>query len=259
MTIIYANRGDLDTHSMPDLWKDIKVDCLVEIRPETDDYEECINDALSKEQDMLILCGHGTEQGLLHPGYKSSHNFEYLVHEDNVKLIRAKKVFGFFCFAADFAELYKLPGFFSGMFITNEREAKRYNITTKHSDNGDIDVDIHNYELYFINAIHWLLKNQVPLSNWLDYLNKDSINHTNVIGCFNFDKLRYYDSFDHDSFNEAELKEWLHGIWRRDNHPKYQQYFESWFNNTTDSQRQYFWKQKENIENGSLTNWITRR
>ena len=62
-----------------------------------------------------------------------------------------------------------------------------------------------------------------------------------------------------DGFNEAELKEWLRGIWRRDNHPKYQQYFESWFDNTTDFQRRYFWKQKENIENGSLTNWITRR
>jgi len=62
-----------------------------------------------------------------------------------------------------------------------------------------------------------------------------------------------------EDFNNLELKSWLHEIWRRDNHPKYQQIFEPWFNNITDSQKYYFWKQKKNIENGSLTNWITRR
>jgi hypothetical protein len=55
-----------------------------------------------------------------------------------------------------------------------------------------------------------------------------------------------------------ELKCWLQERWHRDNHAKYQQYFEPWFANLTDSQLYYFGKQKHHIENGSLTNWITK-
>lgn len=51
------------------------------------------------------------------------------------------------------------------------------------------------------------------------------------------------------------LKTWLKERWRFDNHHKYQKYFEEWFENITENQIQYFIKQKQNIENGSLTNW----
>ena len=57
----------------------------------------------------------------------------------------------------------------------------------------------------------------------------------------------------------GELKEWLRQRWRYDNHAKYQQYFEPWFNCLTEAQIMYFKQQKKNIENGSLTNWITKR
>lgn len=53
------------------------------------------------------------------------------------------------------------------------------------------------------------------------------------------------------------MKEWLKTQWKYNNHVKYQKYFEEWYNNITDTQKQYFQKQKENIENGSLTNWRT--
>lgn len=56
-----------------------------------------------------------------------------------------------------------------------------------------------------------------------------------------------------------ELKEWLRERWRRDNLPKYQHYFEPWYENLTDAQKHYFSRQKKNIENGSLTSWITKR
>lgn len=58
---------------------------------------------------------------------------------------------------------------------------------------------------------------------------------------------------------EQELKEWLRAIWKRDNIAKYQQYFEAWYENMTESQKIYFAQQKKNIENGSLTNWITKK
>jgi hypothetical protein len=60
-------------------------------------------------------------------------------------------------------------------------------------------------------------------------------------------------------FMEQELKEWLRARWKRDNIAKYQQYFEAWYENLTESQKIYFAQQKKNIENGSLTNWITKK
>ena len=39
-----------------------------------------------------------------------------------------------------------------------------------------------------------------------------------------------------EGINIDELKSWLRERWRRDNHAKYQQYFEPWFANITDSQ-----------------------
>ena len=57
---------------------------------------------------------------------------------------------------------------------------------------------------------------------------------------------------------KEELKIWLREHWHRDNHAKYQQYFEPWFTNLTESQLYYFSEQKRHIENGSLTNWITK-
>ena len=56
-----------------------------------------------------------------------------------------------------------------------------------------------------------------------------------------------------------DLKEWLRQRWRYDNHVRYQQYFEPWYANLTETQLYYFGEQKRHIENGSLTNWITKR
>ena len=54
------------------------------------------------------------------------------------------------------------------------------------------------------------------------------------------------------------IKPWLQERWRRDNHAKYQHYFEPWFSCLTDSQLYYFGEQKRHIDNGSLTTWITK-
>ena len=57
---------------------------------------------------------------------------------------------------------------------------------------------------------------------------------------------------------KEELEPWLRECWCRDNHAKYQQYFEPWFASLTDSQLYYFGEQKRHIQMGSLTNWITK-
>ena len=62
-----------------------------------------------------------------------------------------------------------------------------------------------------------------------------------------------------EEINLDVLKIYLQETWRRENHAKYQRYFEEWFNNITENQIYYFNQQRINIENGSMTNWQTKK
>ena len=190
MTIIYSNFGDRDTQLLQLIWEGLNPDRIIEITYDTEDYEDIVDEALILENGTLIMCGHGTTQGLLHPNLNSG---QYIIHENNVHLIDAQSVICLWCHAADFAETRHLHGFFTGMFISNESEAEQYGITFAQSDSDDIDIDICQYETYFNLMVHNFLESNVPLSEWLNILNNDGINHSNIIGNFNFNRTRYYD------------------------------------------------------------------
>lgn len=189
MTIIYSNSGDRDTGLLQIIWQGLHIDRYIVICHDDEDYEDAVDEALATENDTLILCGHGTTQGLLHPNLNSG---QYIIHENNVHLIHARNVIGSWCYAADFAETHHLHGFFTGMFISNENEAARHGIAFAQSDYNDIDIDIAHYERYFNMQLHNFLVNNVPLNEWIGILNNDVINHSNIIGYFNFNRIRYF-------------------------------------------------------------------
>ena len=189
MTVIYSNSGDRDTGLLQAIWQGLHVDRYIVIFHDDENYEDAVDDALSEEDDTLILCGHGTTQGLLHPNLNSG---RYIVHENNVHLIHARNVICSWCYSSYFGENHHMSGFFTGMFITNESEAEQHGITFAQSDYDDIDIDICQYERYFNLSINRFLKDGVPMSEWIDILSNDGINHSNVIGNFNFSRLRYF-------------------------------------------------------------------
>ena len=57
--------------------------------------------------------------GLFHPDFSKG----YLVHQNNVNLIHAKKVICIWCHASDFCKAHNLKCLCSSMFITNVGEA----------------------------------------------------------------------------------------------------------------------------------------
>lgn len=191
MTIIYSNFGDQDTQLLQLIWEGLNPDRIIEITHDTEDYEDIVDAALMSENDTLIMCGHGTTQGLLHPNLNSG---QYIIHENNVHLIHARNVIGSWCYAADFAETHHLHGFFTGMFISNKSEAEQYGITFAQSEYDDINIEITQYETYFNLMIHNFLESGVPLSEWVNMLNNDGINHSNIIGYFNFNRMRYFNN-----------------------------------------------------------------
>ena len=158
LTVIYANRGDDDCSVLPIAWQNIPDVTVVEITQETTDYEELVDAAISKEDDTLLLIGHGTTKGLLHPNYEMG---AYLIHEYNINLIHAKNVICCWCYASTFCEEHKLPSFSTSMFISNFGEAIDnciYDTTQEH---------INSLGRLFYAQVNDLLINETPLSEWV--------------------------------------------------------------------------------------------
>ena len=84
MTVIYSNFGDQDTDLLKGIWEGLEAD-IIEIKDDDvtvnlqnkDDEEffpsalvpEAVEAALDREEDTLIVCGHGTWDGCYAPSY----------------------------------------------------------------------------------------------------------------------------------------------------------------------------------------------
>jgi hypothetical protein len=142
MTVIYGDIGDPDTKVLENLWKGFSPKVLHAFK----DTQEDINDAIRKEKDILILCGHGSPSGLF--GDKG-----YAVGFHNVGLIKAKYVIGMWCHAKEFAKSAHLEGFFTAMYISNRSEAL-FNLKEEVTvSSAEITADIFQKS----NALKWSL------------------------------------------------------------------------------------------------------
>ena len=162
MTVIYSNFGDQDTELLKGIWEGLEA-------------------ALEREEDTLIVCGHGTWDGCYAPiwGYTLSYK--------NRDRIKAKRVIGIWCNAATFAEEYKVPGFFSSMFISNQAEARYMGIF------GEDDDSIQESERKFTLILNALLKGNIPMEEWCSVF-KASIDRNNEVEDYNFSMLKYFPS-----------------------------------------------------------------
>lgn len=118
VTIIWCDWGDADTALLQEIWKNLPASVSVQLVHLTkwDDVSEKMAElAIKDESDTLLFCGHGTEHGLLAPRRLT----EYVIHQENVGLIKAETVIGLTCYCKEFAKSVGLHGLFSGMFISN--------------------------------------------------------------------------------------------------------------------------------------------
>ena len=176
MTVIFSNFNDFDTLSLRRIWRGF--DCnVIEITRDTENYEELVDAALEQEDDILIMCGHGTTHGLLHLNLDSG---QYIIHENNAHLIHATHVIGCWCWAAEFADQNHLHGFFTGMFISNLQEAEQYNV---HTDEFSIQRFVSFFTMRMNHTLHrvhdtsfsWLNESFAPTTPLLNDLERFNI------------------------------------------------------------------------------------
>ena len=182
MTIIYSNYLDDDCRILQEMWEEFDNVRVIEITPSSENYEDIINEAISQETDTLICCGHGTAYGLLFPNMNIG---EYLIHENNVQLIHARRVIFSWCYASSFALKFpELHCFATSMFISNEHEA---------IDNYIFDYtqeQINSNSRRFQQEINLLLHENVPLDEWVMRLGAH-MDIDNAIDVFNRQCLYY--------------------------------------------------------------------
>lgn len=153
ITVIWCDWGDSDTDCLQRIWKNAPNIDVIHITKWNDVMETCVELAIDKEDDTLLLCGHGTSYGLLVPNSMS----EYVIHDFNCNRIHANNVIGLFCHASSFAERNNLHGLFSSMFISNMNEAIDYCVRI-----GDIDEMYSSNKLIF-DEIRRILCNGISL------------------------------------------------------------------------------------------------
>ena len=158
MTVIFSNVQDDDCITLQNLWRDIPNVKVIELTPNSTDWEQSVDDAIAAENDTLILAGHGTTQGLLAP---CLYNGEYVIHQNNVGLIHAKNVFCMWCYASTFCRDNKLHSFSTSMFISNTGEAWACNGRCLQSQE-----DINNLSRKFCLEVRQLILENTPLDQW---------------------------------------------------------------------------------------------
>lgn len=179
ITIIFSNAGDTDSESLRTLWQGLNVpSTIVEIKREDSQYEQKVNEAIAAESDTLILCGHGSPSGLLHPSFCG-----YLIHRNNFSLIHARRLICIWCYASIFGQAYSLNGFYSTMFISNINEAH---------DNGCYETSsesiIRSNKTCYQRIKNLIEEDIIPMKEWPELLIEQS-NPNDEIDVFNYNGL----------------------------------------------------------------------
>lgn len=179
MTVIYSDFGDTDTQVLAILWEKVPDVNLVHITRNTRDEQRKVQEALASETDTLLLCGHGTPDGLLSP------SLSVLVGAHNVRSIKARRVIGVWCDAAQFAEKVGLKGFFSSMFISNPIEAC---LCGCFESSAEV---ITQQEMLFCKRVNRLILAGISINRWVDLLRTMADKSIDIVE-FNYNGLRFF-------------------------------------------------------------------
>lgn len=182
-TIIFSNMGDTDTAVLRNIWNGMPDVKVVEVGKFTRNAKRLVNEAISAETDTLVMCGHGTPEGLINPNFTDFDR--YLIDRHNKHLIKAKNVVGIWCHAKQFAENYGVRGFWSSMFISNMMEARINGIYN--TDSQTITDD----ETWFCLFVNYLIRLKVPQEKWINCL-RQCVDYNDPVARFNYEGLAYF-------------------------------------------------------------------
>lgn len=182
MLIIHIISKD-DTKEFSSIYNDLEdFEPTVLINPSKSEAKK----AIINEKDIVVLIGHGNENGLFNQRMNG-----FVVDSNTVQFLRGKTIIGIWCFAGNFADKYDLTGFFTSMFISNPIELIECGLV----DFENSDVVITEENISFSNKINNLIRTSENASQWCNILQesiKDSPHkfvHYNYEAMYSTEKL----------------------------------------------------------------------
>ena len=138
----------------------------------------------------IILLGHGSSNGLFDSLQKS-----YLVDGNLAECLRGKECIGIWCYASEFAKKYNIPGFWSGMYISEISEIDyvpkvKGDVICK--DINEIHLDIENSNLQLTSILSKHLESNT-LSKALEELHEQGRNKYYPVTEYNLSNFQIYD------------------------------------------------------------------
>lgn len=108
--------------------------------------EELI-EAINSHQ-RIILLGHGTPMGLIHPDMLKIHRMpvngiRYILDDSFAPYLRGKNTISMWCYSDEYFKRNRLPGFHTGMIISERREAEYFLGSCPLSDKALFDSMVH--------------------------------------------------------------------------------------------------------------------
>ena len=82
--------------------------------------------AMIAAHDRVIMLGHGLPGGLINPKVKRTLRYAdlFLIDDSFADLLRTKETVSVWCFSNEYFEKHRIPGFHTGMIISEPLEAK---------------------------------------------------------------------------------------------------------------------------------------
>ena len=164
-----------DTNNFGYLFNGIK-DCNVLINPS----KSRVRKLLKESKNDLVLYGHGWDSGLFNTDWNGE-----LVGPREVEWLRQRNVVGLWCYAGNFADKYKLHGFFTSMFISNIDEANQLLVPST----PEIILE---ESIKFNKLVNKLLRSHTPYSKWVDFI-QNNITPNCPVARYNYEALCYYE------------------------------------------------------------------
>lgn len=110
-TLVIHPKDD-STDFLKEIYKDLPNTIVIDFSLSRKDLKTLINMC-----HRIIMLGHGSSNGLFDSLQKS-----YLIDSNIAGYLKDKECIGIWCYASEFAKKYNIPGFWSGMYISEISE-----------------------------------------------------------------------------------------------------------------------------------------
>lgn len=175
--IIIHSEIDEDTKRLRKIYEGLDNIVLLKNKPRDEIYKAIKE---SQNGETIMLLGHGDRYGLWD-------NLEgtKIITPDDSKYLRGRNIIGIWCYASEFADTYRLSGFFTSMFISNLTEALMLGFS------GQSQEDIYSELDIFCENLNSLLSEKIELKEWPGILQEGCHKDIPFVR-FNYEALCYY-------------------------------------------------------------------